>query len=440
MTDITRKDKYYTKFKVSNPSAYIRNDYVEVALDRLKVPETLDESVLKLSRLHADGSMEEIPFQIDELMGNRKKHRMLTFLSGDIQPSGSDRYDLPSAEYLLEAVEPGVPVNEDIMNCLWVEHYYDDNIYQGIRTFDEDRPVTGIKFFNSRLAIYLCLTAHPIPHKNPDINFKGAVTSVDFADLKAAGAFMGEMLAADWEYEPKRWGQMTHTSFFPLPWVLKGFEQISLSGKEHRLIYSHSGPVRAVATIKIGPLEVIYDGAPLFNAGPVKIDVFIYRIFYIYRGCQYYIEELLSETREGTSVSFRPYFRSLLHYPYYKSQVKRFENIPDYFSIWKSFGALQQPGFSNAMSHRGFGFAADAHVRQIRIDGDEISWRLPFSHHNKCIHYFMQHGVEPENIDLFHAIGHNGWYEKVFKPLEPMPYSKRFPAPSLDDFEPGERI
>jgi len=40
----------------------------------------------------------------------------------------------------------------------------------------------------------------------------------------------------------------------------------------------------------------------------------------------------------------------------------------------------------------------------------------------------------PEGIDFFHMIGHDGWYEKVFKPLAPTNEQQRYPLP-LESYE-----
>jgi len=415
------------EFNISNPSVYQRSDYIEVDFDHLEIPKQLDEYSLKLSRIYPDGTLEEIDYQIDNLLGEKRENRLLTFFADHIPPSGSDDYDKPSASYLLEEASPRLCFSR---KDLYVENFYSSDEYQEINKFSKVPKPIGVKLHNNRLHFYFCLVPHPVPGKNMDINFAGAVTNIEFKDLKEAGAFTYELLSLFWNYPQKRWGQLTHVSFFPLPWQLEGFENITIPDKKYELIYSKSGPIRAVISVKIGPIDVVYKGEPLFATPERKIKSNIYRIIYVYPDCPFYIEEILSETIEETSISFRPYYTSVIHFPNFKSQLKRFESIPDYFSLWKSF----------AHQHYGFGFAADAHVRQIQLEGDTIRWRLPFSHHKKCINYFMHHGIAPHTIDLFHSIGHNAWYEKVFKPMEVIPYKKRFPAPTLDDYEAGEGI
>jgi hypothetical protein len=418
-------------FVISNPSGYPRDDYVELDLNSLEVPTGMDENSLRLFRQFKDGTKLEIPYQIDYILGKDKGRRFLTFYSENTSPSGTDRYDKISERFSLEEGNPQNHLTPDIKKNLWVEHFYKDNISEGNRRYHEGSQIIGVKLNNKRIRFFLCLVPYPGPGKKSGINYAGAVTNLELKDLSASGAFSDEMLAFDLNYAPKRWGQLTQIAFCPLPWQLEDFEEISLLDKKCELVYSKSGPIRAVITLKVGPLTVICNGKPLFNTGPVEIKCYIYRIIYVYKDGPFYTEELIAETCEGTSMSFRPYFSSLISYPSWRSELKRFEEIPDYFSIWKYF----------AEQNRGFGFAADAHVRHIQLDGDELRWRLPFSHHNKCIHYFMYHGYTPNyNIDLFHAIGHNGWYERVFKPLELTPYRKRFPAPRVDDYERGEKI
>jgi hypothetical protein len=200
-----------------------------------------------------------------------------------------------------------------------------------------------------------------------------------------------------------------------------------------------------VITLKSEPLTIQYDARPFFipnkelnlkevrlaDSDQVEIKCNLYRILYLYPYKPFYTEELFVQTEDGTPISFRPYYFSLVHNPFgMHTEFKRFEAVPDYFALWKHYGVVQ---------HWGYGFAADAHVRGIEMHGDEIRWRLPLSHHNKCVHYFMFHGFEgwpPPTIDLLHEIGHHGWYEQVFKPLEAIPLTKRYPAPVL---RPDER-
>lgn len=218
------------------------------------------------------------------------------------------------------------------------------------------------------------------------------------------------MLSPFEEFPAKRWGQLNELVFFPLPWDLKLFHRKSLLGKEYDLVWSNSGIMRAVVTLKSAPMTIQYTGEPYFQPKELEVKCHLYRVIYVYPDKPFYTEELLVLDERGFSINFRPYYLSLVHNPHgVYSELKRFEHIPDYFVSWKSF----------AGQNRGYGFAADAHIRRIQLNGDEIRWRLPLTHHNKCIHYFMFQSFA--QFDPFHIIGHSGWYERVFKPLRVIP-------------------
>ena len=185
-----------------------------------------------------------------------------------------------------------------------------------------------------------------------------------------------------------------------------------MSGKEYELIYSKSGPLRAIFTVKSEPLTIKYQGKPFFKPDYFEVECNLFRTIYIYPEKPYYMEEISALTKDGTSISFRPYYLSMVHYPPgIISTLHRFEHIPDYFVIWKHFSE----------HYRGYGFASDAHIRDIEFHGEEIKWRLSLSHRNRCLHYFMFNHPPFPFTDPFHIIGHYGWYEKLFKPLQITP-------------------
>ena len=97
------------EFKVANPSSYPRDDYVEVDMETLGVPASLNEKSLKLSRVtgHKEHQrLEEIPFQIDSVLGANSPKRVLTFLS-TATPPGADDYTGPeTATFKLEEGTP----------------------------------------------------------------------------------------------------------------------------------------------------------------------------------------------------------------------------------------------------------------------------------------------------------------------------------------------
>jgi hypothetical protein len=158
----------------------------------------------------------------------------------------------------------------------------------------------------------------------------------------------------------------------------------------------------------------------------------LYRVLSVHPDKPFYTEDLFvladhdTDYPDDISISFRPYFHSVLnHSVVADTRLARFEHIPDYLALWKPVGVL----------HYGYGFASDAHVRALAIDGNRLSWRLALSHHHRCIHYFMFHCEDGGRYDPFHEIGHSAWYERILKPLEAVPLAKRYPAPMLAEKE-----
>jgi hypothetical protein len=180
---------------------------------------------------------------------------------------------------------------------------------------------------------------------------------------------------------------------------------------EYHLVWSKAGPVRATVVLRVGSITMPHDGKPVFKSA-AAIDCDFYRMLYVYpeddkRGDAkpYYMEELFVLIREHRrSVSFRPYFGSAVVPGSAVTEVKRFEDIPDYLFLWKHWENL-------GPQYRGYGFASDAHVRGFEVRWESIFWRLPNTHHNRCIHYFLFVHELPLQFDPFHDIGHNAWYE-----------------------------
>ena len=403
------------EFYIANPSPYVRSDYVNIDLRALNVPLDIIEGEFRLSRIHENGDIEEIPYQIDKILGDGYDNYILTLISTNTPP-GPDDYEKPSARFILEEGKPKESFSPAIKENLWVGHYYKNpeknEPKDGFnKLFFPDRKAYGLKLYNTSLEFYFSLVPHPQFLTEND--YSGAITSLVFEEArKIAGE--GEMLCPFGEYPPKRWGQLTELVFFPAPWELRWFNRISMLGKEYELIYSKSGPLRAIFTVKSEPLKIRYQGKPFFKPDYFEVECNLYRTIYVYPKKPYYTEEILALTNDGTSISFRPYYSSMVHYPQgISSHLYRFEHIPDYFAIWKHF----------AEHYRGYGFASDAHVRGIEFIGDEIRWRLPVSHRNRCVHYFMFHYYPQIFSDPFHIIGHNGWYENLFKPLQLTPLS-----------------
>ena len=326
-------------------------------------------------------------------------------------PSGPDDYSQVSARFRLEQ---GSPQDFDLARSrqfLYVEHFHQAPVEEeGRREWDQSKDVYGVKLHNDRLEVYFSLVAHPRLHTETD--YTGAATNVSLKEAEIGGA--GEMLCPFGEWAPKRWGQLTELVFFPLPWELKWFSRIPLVGerdRRYRLIATNSGLMRATVTLKSERLKVEYDGRPFAKSDKIEIDCHLYRVLSFYPEKPFYVEDLFVLSEEGHSISFRPYYLSEVHFqPAVPKHLARFEHTPDFLAFWSQFAGV----------HRGYGFAADSHIRGIDMNGDQLRWRLPLTHYNRCIHQFMFHGWG-EGFDAYHEIGHYGWYERIFKPLDVVP-------------------
>jgi len=399
---------------VSNPSPYERSDYVQVDLEELGVCPSFNENNLKLSRKNQDGSLTEVPYQIDYPEAKEPRRGIFSFRS-ERTPPGPDDYSRTGATFQLEE---GTPAAFNKPDSLYVGHYYDpatgEEPPDGFnRRWDKTRKkVYGVKLFNDSFDFYMSLVPHP--RFTTAIDYTGSVTNVcDYEARWRKGG--GEMLCPWGECADKRWGQLTRLVFFPLPWELDGFRSLSLLGQEYQLVWSRSGPIRAVVALKSQPLTIRYEGASFFKPSQLDVRCNLYRVVSVYPREACYLEELFVQTEDGVSLSFRPHYLSVVHHPEaVQIACARFEHIPDYFAVWKHFAGL----------NFGYGFAADSHARELETRGHEITWRLALSHRATSVHSFMFHGWG-ERVDPFHWIGHHGWYEKVFKPLRTVPLQGR---------------
>src|SRR5207245_6053179 len=151
----------------------------------------------------------------------------------------------------------------------------------------------------------------------------------------------------------------------------------------------------------------------------VELTCHLYRIISLYVGKEFYTEQLILRPEglakgKRISLAFRAHYYSFLDCPEeVPVQLARLENIPDYFAVWRYWGR----------QHRGYAFASDSHIHKIRIQGKEIHWRLHVGHEHRCIHMFPFHGFH-EFFKPFDEIGHTGWYEWMFKPLQSIPLDR----------------
>ncbi len=403
------------QINVANPSPYPRSDYVEVDLKAMGVPSCLDEGDLKLFRIdpNDDNDWEEVPYQIDHVLGNEAGNRVMTFLSRDTPAGKDDHYTMRSVRYELQPGEPSESSGDCKTGPLWVGQYYADRRggepEDGFsRDWDPHRRANGVKLCNDRLEFFFSLV--PAPKGPSGVDYTGAITSLSLKDAEVFER-AGEMLGPFDDNPKKRWGQITEIAFFPLPWEARWFSKIPMLGQRYELVWSNSGPVRATVTVRSEPFLVEYHTELVVQPSEIKLRCRLYRTISLYPGKPYFTEDVYVLTDHGKSVSFRPYYYAHLCYPdAVPTELKRFEHIPDYLAIWKHFG----------MHHRGLGFASDSHIRAIDISDHEPRWRLQLGHLKRCIHYCIFSSNRP--ADLFHDVGHYAWYEKVYKPLRVSPY------------------
>jgi hypothetical protein len=421
---------FQKRFEVANPSPYRRSDYVEVDLEWLNVPPGLGELTLKLSRLSPQGGKMEIPYQIDSIFGKNVGTRVMTFLATEMLPRPDD-YSQASGAYLLEEARPTIELNPWTKQHLWVKHYHTHPVPgeppDGCNdSWDPQRKVYGVKLCNDALEVYFSLVPHPrFPTAT---NYVGSATSVlHLRARELTGA--GEMLApyGGSEAEQARWGQLTQLVFFTLPWERRWYHTESLlrdgsREREYTLAWSHSANMRAVVSFKSDPITIRYVGQPYFHPNSAEVTCHLYRVLSFYPGKEYYTENLYIRTLDGLSLASRAYFSSFVYCPWVPVDLVRLEEIPDYFAVWRHFSE----------QYRGYAFSADSHCREVALDGHEIRWRLQLGHNLKCLHYFMFYYPPHPHPDFMHNIGHNGWYERVFKPLEVIPLN-RYLTPDPND-------
>ena len=218
------------EFYIANPSSYERSDYVSVDLRALNVPADITKKgLVRLYRIHDDGFKEEIPYQIDKLLGDYSDNAILTFMSTNT-PSGPDDYSKPSARFVLEDGKPKDFFSSALQKNLWVGHYYKnsekDESLDGFNShYFPGREAYGVKLYNNSLEFYFSLVSHPQCLTETD--YSGSVTNLVYDKAqKVAGE--GEMLCPFGECPPKRWGQLTELVFFPTPWDLRWFSRVSL--------------------------------------------------------------------------------------------------------------------------------------------------------------------------------------------------------------------
>lgn len=416
---------------VANPSPYERSDFVEVDLEAVGLPVNLDERTLRVFRKWRGRELQEIPFQIDYPFGRGIRRRILTLFSQNTPPGDPD-YKTPTAEFLLQEGSRRDFSNSANGHVLKIEHY--SALGVGETAWDSAKRIIGVKLFNGGspttreqiqsdgLQIYFSLV--PRPEITAPINYSGAAPSIlHHRAWKETDA--PEVLAPYRTHPPeKRWGQLTHVDVSALPWERRSYQLISLLGEpgkepEYELVWSNAGPLRATIALKSAAIHLEFGGSPYFQPDKRELICHLYRVISLYPHQEYYTEQLIlrpegAPERDRISLAFRAYYSSYLDFTDDVDHfLARFEDIPDYFAIWKSFTS----------QHRGYAFASDTHVRDVRSTVTKTRWRLDRSHEHRCVHMFLLHGFHEERFDRFHEIGHS-WYERLLKPLRALPLNR----------------
>ena len=128
-----------------------------------------------------------------------------------------------------------------------------------------------------------------------------------------------------------------------MPWVLDWFTTVSLKEENYELIWSHNGTMRSSITLRSQPITLSYKGNPYFEPKEVTLECYLYRVINSYPGMPYYMEDIFVLTKEGFSMSFKPYFQAEICYSNFcDKKMARFENIPDYFALWNSYGGVSR--------------------------------------------------------------------------------------------------
>jgi hypothetical protein len=423
--------------KVANPSPYERSDYVEVDLESAGVPPDLDGTTLRLVREWPAGPSEEA-FQIDYPFGRKAGYRILTLFSRNTPPGDRD-YGSHTAEFSLEEGSPHYSADWVKPHLLRVEHYPSQGVgedswkpgkrYVGVKLFNGGAPTRQDQVSFDGLQVYFSLV--PGSEVSAQVNYCGAATSVLHHRAWRGGTPEALAPVLFRPHSPeKRWGQLTHIDLAALPWERRSYQLESMLGQpgkepEYALVWSNTGPLRATVTLKSNPLHVRYVGLPFFQPSERELTCHLYRVISVYPNKELYTEQLILRPDEQAgagkdriSLAFRAYYCSYVDYPEgVRLLSARLEDVPDYFSVWRSFGGV----------HHGYAFASDMPVREFRVTGSQIRWRLDRGHEHRCVHLFPFHGYSEEGFDPFHEVGH-AWYEWLFKPLLAIPPNRYVPS------------
>lgn len=417
---------FSTEVLVCNPSDFVRDDYVEVDLKQVGVPDSLPDDTLRLYRVLPGQKPCPVPFQIDYPFGTNKRYRggrVMTFFSKNTPP-GDPHYRAKSATFRLEQVDRGEPppVGE---SPLEVHHRFSQTEWSTV--WDGKRPVQGVKIRNGRrdsvgLDVYFSLIPRPEPAA--PINYCGAATSVEHFRLRRnyrdVDSILSPLLFPTRQFA--RWGQLTRLDFYPLPWEPRWYHSEHLLRRDgaepsYSLVWSQVGPCRAIVTLASEPFVLAYTTDPAAAEPNLRLTCRLYRVISLFPWRECYSEQLIvrAEEQPMVSLAFRAHYRSYVDAGNRPSQVARLESIPDYFAVWQRWA-------DGDPMNLGYAFASDSHIRSLNVQPSELNWRLQLGHEHRSVHCFL---YEPhQQFDVFHTVGHDAWYQGVFKRLEVIPLNR----------------
>lgn len=425
----------FWKISVANPCGYEDvTDYVEIDLSKLGVPDDIDDESLSLFHNLPNEKTEEIPFQIDYPLGNKEESgrnlkRLLTFKARNV-PKGPDDYSGPRADFILRKVKKGTSslfpldkVDTDFgpQHPLRISHYYHspsllhgDNEKDGFNeNWFPDRKIYAVKLHNHFLGVAYILSSR----SNDGRDLLGAASSVESYRAKNVVDGAGDMLAPYDDVEEKRWAQITKLVFPPAPWDSSAcFYAIDLRGKEYSLVWSNYGPIRGIVTLKSEVFSIEYPSPGKNKIEKIKLNCNLYRIIHIYPHEEFYKEDVFVLSENGDSIYFRPcYFSNIVYQrkKMHRRDVYRYGHVAGYLTLWNQEG-----------KHiwRGYGIAANTRIRyREKENSNVLEWQLSAGLIRRSVYYFMAFGHGEDRGDPSKVLGHDGWYRRTFKQLEPVP-------------------
>jgi hypothetical protein len=334
---------------------------------------------------------------------------------GNSLPVQFDRIspDDPSRDVVTLALQSELPPGD--------EHYQSNSVVirvaRGPRREATSRalaPGVGhLDMSSERLKVSFCLaSAQPGSTRSW---FAGSVDSVTLDGVEMLDIFRSHYRGCIGHDPEKRCMQIDRIRLGSPAWLSAPYQDAYLHRQDYRVESWCVGPVRSSLAMVSKPWRYDYVDVPTNQ--PAALSCELCRVFTLERGATHVIEEAFVRAKQlgiGSRLVFSArYFTNMDmgHDP----ELYRFERVPDWFAVGYPHGFPQA-------DHPGYGFATNAHVRELRHphpdypDREEAertySWELEPSARIRCLHLFMR--GNPGGFDA--RTGH-AWYEYVFKDL-----------------------